>query len=151
MSDVKSPVAKTGEDKPSESGGQGPSHGSRGTTTIADSVVMKIARLAAQEIDEVVSLGEGVSGAVSGVVGKIRGDEHVTAGVDVEVGRKQTAIDLSMTVRYPAAIHEVADAVRQNVIDRIESMTGLQVVEVNIAVSDLAFDGAEDQGPDRVQ
>jgi len=77
----------------------------------------------------------------------VRGSEHKTAGVGVEVGAKQAAVDLTMKVRYPFPIHEVADSVRQNVTERIESMTGLQVVEVNIAVTDLAFD-TDDQGAD---
>jgi uncharacterized alkaline shock family protein YloU len=113
----------------------------RGTTTIADSVVAKIASLAAKEVDGVDSLGGAISGALAGVVGRIRGDEHKTAGVGVEVGSKQAAVDMSITVRYPAPIPQVAEGVRQNVIDRIESMTGLEVVEVNVAVSDLAFPG----------
>ncbi len=117
---------------------------STGTTTIAESVVAKIASIAAQEVEGVASLGGAIAGALAGVVGRIRGDEHKTAGVGVEVGTKQAAVDLSLTVSYPSSINQVADAVRQNVIDRIEAMTGLEVVEVNIAVIDLAFEGEED-------
>jgi uncharacterized alkaline shock family protein YloU len=112
----------------------------RGQTTIAESVVAKVASLAAREVEGVDSLGGAIAGALSGVVGRIRGDEHRTAGVGVEVGQRQAAVDLTMTVRYPYPIHETAQAVRDNVIDRIESMTGLHVVEVNVAVTDLAFD-----------
>jgi uncharacterized alkaline shock family protein YloU len=124
-----------------------------GRTTIAESVVAKIASLAAQEVSGVESLGGAISGAIAGVVGRVRGSEHKTAGVGVEVGTKQAAVDMTMRVRYPFPIHEVADAVRQNVIERIESMTGLEVVEVNIAVTDLTFDTDESpsEGPsDRV-
>lgn len=116
----------------------------QGRTTIAESVVAKIAALAAQEVSGVDSLGGAISGAIAGVVGRVRGSEHKTAGVGVEVGTKQAAVDLTMRVRYPYPIHEVAESVRQNVIERIESMTGLQVVEVNIAVTDLAFDDDAD-------
>jgi uncharacterized alkaline shock family protein YloU len=111
-----------------------------GRTTIAESVVAKIASLAAQEVAGVDSLGGAISGAIAGVVGRVRGSEHKTAGVGVEVGTRQAAVDLTMKVRYPFPIHEVADSVRQNVTERIEAMTGLEVVEVNIAVTDLAFD-----------
>jgi uncharacterized alkaline shock family protein YloU len=113
----------------------------RGTTSIAESVVAKIAAIAAREVDGVDSLGGKLSGALAGVVGRIRGEEHATTGVGVEVGTKQAAVDISVKVKYPAPIPQVAEGVRQNVIDRIESMTGLQVVEVNVAVADLAFDG----------
>ena len=126
----------------------------RGTTSIDDSVVAKIAALAAREVDGVAALGGPLSGALANVVGRIRGGEHRTAGVGVEVGSRQAAVDISCQMQYPASIHEVADSVRQNVIDRIESMTGLEVVEVNIAVSDLVFPEGEeesDQTPTRVE
>jgi uncharacterized alkaline shock family protein YloU len=42
-------------------------------------------------------------------------------------------------VNYPAAIDDVARQIRENVISRIESLTGLRVSEVNIAVTDLVF------------
>ncbi|MCU4186008.1 Asp23/Gls24 family envelope stress response protein [Acidiferrimicrobium sp. IK] len=122
------------------------SEGGKGRTTIAESVVAKIASLAAKEVEGVDTLGGILSGAISGVVGRIRGDEHRTAGVGVEVGERQAAVDLSMTVRYPYPIHETAEAVRENVIDRIEAMTGLDVVEVNIAITDLSFDGTGSPG-----
>lgn len=118
-----------------------------GRTTIAESVVAKIASLAAREVSGVDSLGGAISGAIAGVVGRVRGAEHKTAGVGVEVGAKQAAVDLTMRVRYPFPIHEVAEAVRQNVTERIEAMTGLEVVEVNIAVTDLAFDGESEVPP----
>ncbi len=124
----------------------------QGVTSIADSVVAKIAAIAAREVDGVAELGGSVSGALASVVGRIRGDEqHGTAGVGVEVGRRQAAVDLTMRVLYPASIHEVAESVRQNVINRIESMTGLHVVEVNVAVNDLAFEGEQAQGSGRVE
>lgn len=118
----------------------------RGSTSIDDSVVAKIAALAAREVSGVASLGGTLSSALGDVVGRIRGsDEHSTAGVGVEVGTRQAAVDISCQMEYPASIHEVADSVRQNVIDRIEGMTGLEVVEVNIAVTDLVFPSDQEQ------
>ncbi len=136
--------------RPSESrlssGGPSALRSEYGTTTIADGVVAKIAALATREVSGVAELGGAVSGAISGVVGRITGastNEPRTAGVSVEVGETQAAVDLTLKALYPGSIHEVADAVRQNVRDRIESMTGLDVVEVNIAVVDLVFPGEE--------
>jgi uncharacterized alkaline shock family protein YloU len=117
----------------------------RGTTTIDDGVVAKIASIATREVNGVASMGGALSGAVAEVVGRIRGEDHATSGVGVEVGSKQAAVDLSITVQYPATITEVASSVRENVIDRIEKLTGLEVVEVNIAVTDLEFPGGEEE------
>lgn len=116
-----------------------------GSTTIADSVVGKIAAIAAREVDGVADLGGSMSGAVSGLMGRITGgsDAPNTGGVGVEVGRTQAAVDLTVKVDYPASIHKVADSVRQNVTGQIESMTGLEVVAVNISVVDLVFPGSD--------
>jgi uncharacterized alkaline shock family protein YloU len=116
----------------------------RGTTTIDDAVIAKIAGMAAREVNGMAGLGGAVSGALADMVGRIRGDEHATSGVGVEVGTRQAAVDLVIKVQYPAAVHEVAASVRENVIDRIEGMTGLEVVEVNIVVTDLSF-GQDDE------
>lgn len=122
-----------------------------GTTTISDSVVAKIASVAAREVNGVAELGGSVSGALSGVLGRItpggnNPNEPRTAGVNVEVGETQAAVDLTMRTLYPASIQQVADAVRENVRDRITTMTGLEVTEVNITVTDLVFPG-EEQSP----
>lgn len=138
-------------DRASDDGSMSRLESEHGTTSIASGVVAKVASLAAREVNGVHTLGGSLSGALASVVGRIRGDEHKTSGVGVEVGKRQAAVDLSMTVEYPASIHEVADSVRQNVIDKIESMTGLEVVEVNIAVSDLYFEGEEDGSTGRVE
>jgi uncharacterized alkaline shock family protein YloU len=66
-------------------------------------------------------------------------------GVNVEVGEREAAVDLRLTVDYGLPIVRVAEAVRRNVIDRVEGMTGLTVREVNIAVDDLFF--PEDAAP----
>jgi uncharacterized alkaline shock family protein YloU len=63
--------------------------------------------------------------------------------VTVEVGEREAAVDLRLTVEYGASIPDLAVAVRANVIERLQSMTGLRVKEVNIDVADLYF--AEDE------
>lgn len=46
------------------------------------------------------------------------------------------------------SIADVARAVRENVIAAVERMTGLEVVEVNIAVSDVKLPEEEDEEPE---
>lgn len=127
--------------------------GDQGTTTVDESVVAKIASIAAREVNGVYKLGGAVSGAIASMVSRIRGDEHATAGVGVEVGTRQAAADMTMVVEYPVAIPDVTQRVRENVIGRIEELTGLEVVEVNIVVTDLHFPGDEDEetAPSRVE
>ena len=110
-----------------------------GKTTIAASVVQKITGIAAREINGVYSMGGGVSRAFGALRERIPGGTGTTnlAGVAVEVGEKQAAIDLDIIVEYGASIVDLARAVRRNVIGAVEQMTGLEVIEVNIAVNDI--------------
>jgi uncharacterized alkaline shock family protein YloU len=66
-------------------------------------------------------------------------------GVSVEVGEVEAALDLSVSVEYGRAIPQVAEAVRTNVIRRVESLVGLRVTEVNITVNDIFFPQQEQQ------
>lgn len=116
-----------------------------GTTTLDNTVVSKIASIAAREVDGVHKLGGNITSALSGVVSRIRGDEHATGGVGVEVGTRQAAVDLTLIALYPVPLQDLTQAVRDNVRSRIEELTGLEVVEVNIAVTDLHFPGEESQ------
>src|SRR3954471_24283348 len=118
-----------------------------GKTTIAASVVQKIAGIAAREISGVHSMGGGVSRAFGAIRERIPGGRTGAAniaGVQVEVGEKQAAVDLDIVVEYGASIVELARAVRRNVIMAVERMTGLEVIEVNIAVTDIHLPGDDD-------
>ena len=119
----------------------------QGKTTIAAAVVQKIAGIAAREIAGVYAMGGGVSRAFGAFRERIPGGGTGVsniAGVQVEVGEKQAAVDLDIVVEYGASIVDLARAVRRNVITAVERMTGLEVIEVNIAVNDIQIPGAED-------
>jgi uncharacterized alkaline shock family protein YloU len=109
----------------------------RGNTTISDSVVAKIAGIAAQEVDGI-RMGSGTSQAVGGILGSITGGSQ-TQGVSVEVGQEESAIDLTLTAEYGKSIPQLAEAVRRNVVNRVESLVGLRVTEVNVTVSNVFF------------
>ncbi len=128
---------------------------SQGRTTIAASVVQKVAGIAAREISGVHAMGGGVSRAFGAIRERIPGGStSTTTGVQVEVGEKQAAVDLAIIVEYGASIVELARAVRRNVIQAVEGMTGLEVTEVNISVNDIHLPGSEDsteETPSRVE
>ncbi|MFI1796253.1 Asp23/Gls24 family envelope stress response protein [Streptomyces sp. NPDC020379] len=123
--------------QPSTPGADAPA-ATRGRTTIADGVVEKIAGLAAREVPGVHTLGGGFARTLGAVRERVPGARsNVTRGVKVEVGERQTAVDLDIVVEYGVPITAVAGEVRENVIAAVERMTGLEVVEVNIAVVDV--------------
>ncbi|MYX36193.1 MULTISPECIES: Asp23/Gls24 family envelope stress response protein [unclassified Streptomyces] len=125
----------------------------RGRTTIADGVVEKIAGLAARDVEGVHALGSGVSRGFGAVRDRVPGGRSVTRGVRAEVGEVQAALDLDIVVDYGVSIVAVAHGVRENVIAAVERMTGLEVIEVNIAVGDVKLpdDTDDDDQEQRVQ
>ena len=133
--------------KTTKRGGGDPS--TRGRTTIADGVVEKIAGLAARDVLGVHAMGSGLSRTFGAVRDRVPGGtKSVTRGVKAEVGESQTALDLEIVVDYGVSIADVARAVRENVIAAVERMTSLEVVEVNIAVSDVKLPEEEDEEPE---
>ncbi|MCX4646290.1 Asp23/Gls24 family envelope stress response protein [Streptomyces sp. NBC_01474] len=127
----------------------GGSAGTRGRTTIADGVVEKIAGLAARDVMGVHAMGSGLSRTFGAVRDRVPGGtKSVSRGVKAEVGEVQTALDLEIVVEYGVSIADVARDVRENVVAAVERMTGLEVVEVNIAVSDVKLPDEEDEEPE---
>ncbi len=126
----------------------------RGKTSIADGVVAKIAGMAAREVPGIHALGGGLARTMGVVRDRVPGGSgSVTRGVKVEVGERQSAVDLELVVEYGVAITNVAGEVRENVIEAVERMTGLEVVEVNISVNGvhLPDEGDEETTEGRVQ
>lgn len=117
----------------------------KGRTTISDPVVQQIAGIAAQEVEKV-QMGGGAAAAVGGFLqsvtggitgGNTSGGGNFSKGVSVEVGEEETAVDLTMAVEYGRPIPQLTESVRRNVINRVESLTGLRVTEVNITINDV--------------
>jgi uncharacterized alkaline shock family protein YloU len=109
---------------------QSPLKTERGTTTIQDGVVSQVAGMAAQEVEGVRMGSGGTSEAVGNIMSAVPGVGRGSESRDVEYGR---------------AIHQIAEAVRTNVIRRVENLLGLRVTEVNITVNDFIFPQQEQQ------
>lgn len=120
----------------------------KGTTSIDDVVVAKIAGLAAREVSGVHAMGGGAARALGNVRGMVGGERSVAQGVSVEVGERQAAVDMDLVAEYGTAIPDLAAAVRRNVIAAVERMCGLEVTEVNIRVDDVHLPG-QDRDRDR--
>ncbi len=115
-----------------------------GTTKIADSVVSRIAGLAAREVPGVHDLTTtGIGSAFGNIAGRVTGQDQADRGVAVQVGDVECIVDLNIVVDYEASIPRVAEALRRNVNGRIKGMTGLDTKEININVADLYFAGQE--------
>lgn len=119
-------------------------HEVKGKTTIADSVVASIAGIATRDASGVYAMGGGISRTLGAARDKMSLSDDVTRGVRVEVGEKQAAVDVNVVMEYGYPIPRTTDDIRSGVSDAVETMTGLDVVEVNIDVLDVHVPGSDD-------
>ncbi len=106
-----------------------------GSVKISEEVVSIIAGLAASEVKGVAGMSGGIVGGIAEFVGK----KNPSKGIKVEVGEKEAAIDVYVIVEFGSRIPEIAHEIQRNVKKAIESMTGLNVIEINVHVQGVAF------------
>lgn len=125
---------------------------STGKTTINNSVIAKIAGIAASSVPGVFALGGGAARAIGAIRGAMNQQDRAQ-GINVEVGETQVAADVSIVAEYPMPLQQVADDVRSAVINAIETYVGMQVTEVNVTVNDVHIpsDDNTDNAENRVQ
>ena len=63
--------------------------------------------------------------------------DNVASGVNVEVGKKQVAVDLKVVVEYQKNVPELYKKIKEIVVSEISNMTNLEVIEVNVDVVDI--------------
>lgn len=121
--------------------GNGPLVTDRGKTTIKDAVVTSI-------VSEAVKETSGAEPEIAGRSASIPGDNSPTVGefisrmtggssargISVEIGEREAAVDVTVTIPYGKSIPDVTGAMRSTIIERVENMTGLRVTEANITV-----------------
>lgn len=110
-----------------------------GSVKISNDVVSIIAGVAATEIEGVA----GMSGGITGGITEMLGMKNLSKGVKVEVGDEEAAIDIYIVVNYGTKIREVGEKVQKNVKESVETMTGLNVVDVNVNVQGVNLSGEE--------
>ncbi len=111
-----------------------------GTVKISDDVVSIISGLAATEVKGVA----GMSGGIAGGIAELLGRKNQSKGVKVNIGENEVTIDLHVVMDYGIKIPEVAWEVQEKVKKAVETMTGLNVIEVNIHVQGVTMEKASD-------
>ena len=110
--------------------------GGIGEVKIADEVVTVIAGLAATEVDGVASMGGNITNEL---VSKL-GMKNLSKGVKVHVGENDVTVNLALNIKYGCEIPKVSATVQDRVKTAIETMTGLEVSEVNIKIAGVNID-----------
>lgn len=107
---------------------------------IADDVVAVIAGVAVSEVPGVAEMAGGFAGGITEV---LSGKKNLAKGIKVEVGEKDTKIDVNIIVEYGVRIPDVAFEIQNRVKKAVETMTGLNVVEVNVHVQGVNTESKE--------
>lgn len=102
--------------------------------TFEDKVLEKIIGFSVEKVEGLLTVD---GGFFSNLTGKILNNDDVTTGINVEVGKTQVAIDLSIVVEFGKNIPELVDQLVKIVADSIKKTTGLELIEVNIKVVDI--------------
>ena len=109
---------------------------------IADDVVAVIAGVAVSEVSGVAGMAGGFAGGITEV---LSGKKNLAKGIKVEVGEKDTKIDVNIIVEYGVRIPDVAFEIQSRVKKAVETMTGLNVVEVNVHVQGVNTEAKEEE------
>lgn len=109
---------------------------------IADDVVAVIAGVAVSEVSGVAGMAGGFAGGITEV---LSGKKNLAKGIKVEVGEKDTKIDVNIIVEYGVRIPDVAFEIQSRVKKAVETMTGLNVVEVNVHVQGVNTETKEEE------
>jgi uncharacterized alkaline shock family protein YloU len=106
--------------------------GERGSLTIAEQVVEKIAATALGEVDH-------VGGAARRVLGVALGSDSPDrpAQVHALVNGSLATLEVTCSVTYPAPVATVTERARSRIIERVEQLTGLAARQVDITVTTL--------------
>lgn len=106
----------------------------KGELTYEDKVLQKIVGLCLNDIKGLLTVD---GGFFANVADKLVNTNDVTSGVDVEVGKKQVAVDLNIVAEYGIDIPALYDQIKQKIVENVDEMTGLDVIEVNVTVVDV--------------
>lgn len=108
---------------------------SMGNIKISEEVIAIVSGIAASEVKGVA----GMSNTIAGGIAELLGKKSMSKGVRVELSETTTTIGISLIVEYGCRIPDVAWEVQEKVKKAVESMTGLEVIEVNIFVDGLVI------------
>lgn len=118
------------------------------TIKISDDVVSIIAGKAVSEVEGVSSMAGGFAGGITEV---LSGKKNFSKGIKVEVGEKETKIDVNIIVEYGSRIPDVAFDIQNRVKTAVEGMTGLKVVAVNVHVQGVNTETATEEKEDNTE
>lgn len=108
--------------------------GLKGELTFEDKVIQKIVGISLETIPGLLTIN---GGFFSNLADKIVNNNDVTSGIDVEVGKKEVAVDLDIVAEYGVDISKIYEDIKRVIEKEVKHMTSLEVIEVNVNVVDI--------------
>ena len=105
--------------------------------SISNDVVAVIAGVAVSEVEGVSGMAGGFAGGITEV---LSGKKNLAKGIKVDIEENKAKIDVNIIVEYGSRIPDVAFEIQNRVKKSVESMTGLDVEEVNVHVQGVNTD-----------
>lgn len=106
----------------------------KGELTFEDKVIQKIVGISLETIPGLLTIN---GGFFSNLADKIVNNNDVTSGIDVEVGKKEVAVDLDIVAEYGVDISKIYEDIKRVIEKEVKHMTSLEVIEVNVNVVDI--------------
>lgn len=107
-----------------------------GEVCIADEVVAIIAGLAASEVEGVASMAGNVT---RDLIEKI-GMKSLSKGVKITMDENTVRVAIAINIQYGYNVPDTCGKIQEKVKTAIETMTGLEVAEVNIKIVNVQME-----------
>jgi uncharacterized alkaline shock family protein YloU len=102
------------------------------TITIAPSVLITIARHAAEQVDGVARTGQ-----IPVDMGRLFRGNAMASGVVLDIDDQTVSLDLYLVLRPGAVMAETSHKVQQSVRRAIQDLVGMEVRTVNVHIEDV--------------
>lgn len=106
-----------------------------GCVRVADDVVPVIAAIAATEVDGVIGVAENAAGEIISKMGLRKAPK----GVKVEITGRKVVLDMAIGITYGCNVPETSRKVQEKVTEAVETMTGLEVADVNVRIASVVL------------
>ena len=107
-----------------------------GQVQIAEEVIAVIASIAATEVEGVAKMSGNITSEIAAMVGM----KNLSKGVKIRIDEEKVDINLSLIMDYGVSIPKISREVQDRVKNSIETMTGLEVSEVNIHIAGIQME-----------
>lgn len=106
-----------------------------GNITVSKEVVAIIAALETIKVKGVVGISSGYKVDSANILPK----KELVKGIEVWIKQGEATVNISIITNYEAGVFKVAEEVQHKVKNALESMTGLNILKINVNIHGVKF------------